>query len=282
MPLTRDFKETIKQRARRDAGFREALLKEAVDALLSGDLDSGKIVLRDYINATVGFDKLGNATKRSPKSLMRMLGPKEKPQARNFFEIVAYLQKRRTTARSARCLKPSSCSGLPGILLADASTFREFSKRGSSPSRARSRATKTSFSRPRPRTTLAPSHAHEHGVSRHPNPLMAHASCVVAAYRRPIWTAATVVIYYEPKLRTVFARAFMTKLSVVHSDPEILGGTPVFRGTRVPLRNLFDYLERGHDIDEFLDAFPSVSREQAIAVLETAHEALTADTRSAR
>ena len=52
----------------------------------------------------------------------------------------------------------------------------------------------------------------------------------------------------------------------------ILGGTPVFVGTRVPLRNLFDYLERGHDIDEFLDAFPSVSREQAIAVLENAHD----------
>ena len=46
----------------------------------------------------------------------------------------------------------------------------------------------------------------------------------------------------------------MSKLSVVHSDPEILGGTPVFRGMRVPLRNLFDCLERGHDIDEFLDA----------------------------
>ena len=51
----------------------------------------------------------------------------------------------------------------------------------------------------------------------------------------------------------------MTKKSpVVHSDPEILGGTPVFVGTRVPLQNLFDYLERGRDIDEFLDAFPSV------------------------
>ncbi len=46
--------------------------------------------------------------------------------------------------------------------------------------------------------------------------------------------------------------------SVMHSDPDILGGTPVFVGTRVPLRSLFDYLERGHDIDEFLDAFPSV------------------------
>ena len=69
---------------------------------------------------------------------------------------------------------------------------------------------------------------------------------------------------------------------VVHSDPEILGGTPVFVGTRVPLRNLIDYLERGHSLDEFLDAFPSVSREQAVAALEAAHEALTTRARSAR
>jgi uncharacterized protein (DUF433 family) len=72
------------------------------------------------------------------------------------------------------------------------------------------------------------------------------------------------------------------KSSVVHSDPEILGGTPVFIGTRVPLRNLFDYLERGHSLDEFLDAFPTVSREQAIAVLEAADEVLTARARAAR
>jgi uncharacterized protein (DUF433 family) len=72
------------------------------------------------------------------------------------------------------------------------------------------------------------------------------------------------------------------RLSVVHSDAEIMGGTPVFVGTRVPLRNLFDYLERGHGFDEFLDAFPSVSREQAIAILENAHEVLTADARAAR
>ena len=69
---------------------------------------------------------------------------------------------------------------------------------------------------------------------------------------------------------------------VVHSDPEILGGTPVFVGTRVPFRNLIDYLERGHSLDEFLDAFPSVSREQAVAALEAAHEALTIRARSAR
>ena len=62
--------------------------------------------------------------------------------------------------------------------------------------------------------------------------------------------------------------------SVIHSDRDILGGTPVFVGTRVPLRNLIDYLEGGYSLDEFLDAFPSVSRQQAVAVLEAAHEAL--------
>ncbi len=63
--------------------------------------------------------------------------------------------------------------------------------------------------------------------------------------------------------------------AIVHSDREILGGTPVFVGTRVPLRNLIDYLEGGYSLDEFLDAFPSVSREQAVAALEAAHKALT-------
>jgi uncharacterized protein (DUF433 family) len=72
------------------------------------------------------------------------------------------------------------------------------------------------------------------------------------------------------------------KAAIVHSDPDILGGTPVFVGTRVPLRNLFDYLERGHSLDEFLDAFPSVSREQTIAVLEAAHEVLTSGARASR
>jgi uncharacterized protein (DUF433 family) len=70
--------------------------------------------------------------------------------------------------------------------------------------------------------------------------------------------------------------------SVVHSDPEILGGTPVFCGTRVPLRNLIDYLERGHSLDEFLDSFPTVTREQAIAALELAHEVLSSHARSPR
>jgi uncharacterized protein (DUF433 family) len=68
----------------------------------------------------------------------------------------------------------------------------------------------------------------------------------------------------------------LRRAPIIHSDPEILGGTPVFIGTRVPLRNLIDYLEGGYSLDEFLDSFPSVSREQAVAALEAAHEALTA------
>ena len=60
---------------------------------------------------------------------------------------------------------------------------------------------------------------------------------------------------------------------VIHIDPEILGGTPVFVGTRVPAQALIDYLEGGHPLDEFLDDFPSVTREQAIAALELARDA---------
>jgi uncharacterized protein (DUF433 family) len=68
---------------------------------------------------------------------------------------------------------------------------------------------------------------------------------------------------------------------VIHSDPDILGGTPVFVGTRVPFRNLIDYLEQNHSLDEFLDSFPSVTREQAAASLEAAHEAPSARAHSA-
>lgn len=64
---------------------------------------------------------------------------------------------------------------------------------------------------------------------------------------------------------------------VIHSDPRIQGGVPVFVGTRVPVKNLFDYLEAGNSLDQFLEDFPSVSREQAIAALELAREALAAD-----
>ena len=65
--------------------------------------------------------------------------------------------------------------------------------------------------------------------------------------------------------------------ALVNSDPQILGGTPVFVGTRVPVKNLFDYLEAGDSLDKFLRSFPSVTREQAVAALELAREALVSD-----
>lgn len=74
----------------------------------------------------------------------------------------------------------------------------------------------------------------------------------------------------------------MNNESVIHSDPEILGGVPVFIGTRVPLRNLIDFLEAGDSIDDFLDSFPSVSHQQAVAALELACEVLTSGARPSR
>lgn len=69
--------------------------------------------------------------------------------------------------------------------------------------------------------------------------------------------------------------------NIVNRDPDILGGTPVFIGTRVPIKALFDYLEAGDGLDEFLDDFPSVSREQAIGLLEAAHQNIVDDNEAA-
>jgi DNA-binding phage protein len=93
MPLTREFKETVKARAERDPAFREALLFEAVEQLLAGELADGKAVLRDYINATVGFERLAKATGTPSKSLMRMLGPKGNPRASNLLTMIGKLQR---------------------------------------------------------------------------------------------------------------------------------------------------------------------------------------------
>ena len=105
MPLTQDFRETIRTRIERDPAFREELLKESVECLLAGDVDAGKAVLRDFINATIGFRELGELTGKSSKSLMRMFGPDGNPQARNLFEIIGRLQGReglRLTVRAVR------------------------------------------------------------------------------------------------------------------------------------------------------------------------------------
>jgi len=92
-PLTHDFRETIRARAQRDPKFRQALLREAVECVINGDLATGKAVLRDYVNATVGFQHLENRTRIPAKSLMRMLGPKGSPSAANLSSIFTALQK---------------------------------------------------------------------------------------------------------------------------------------------------------------------------------------------
>jgi DNA-binding phage protein len=93
MALTRDFKETVQARVRRDPAFRQALLQEAVAAMPAGDLGAGKALLRAYLNATVGFAALGRATGTPPKSLMRTFGPRGNPQASNLFAVLGHLQK---------------------------------------------------------------------------------------------------------------------------------------------------------------------------------------------
>jgi DNA-binding phage protein len=94
MALTRDFKETIRARAEWDPKFRKELLREGVECMLSGDIATAKTILRDYINATVGFVKLAEHTHIPSKSLMRMLGPTGNPRAENLFVVVSFLQQR--------------------------------------------------------------------------------------------------------------------------------------------------------------------------------------------
>lgn len=92
MALTKSFKELMQRRVAKNAAFAENLLREGIDTMLTGDLETGKSILRDYINATLGFEKLGEATDTSTKSLMRMFGPRGNPQARNLFGVIGYLQ----------------------------------------------------------------------------------------------------------------------------------------------------------------------------------------------
>jgi len=93
MALTREFRETVQARVRRDAAFREGLLSDAVELLLAGEVPLGRELLRDYINATVGFPKLAARTGIHAKTIHRMFGPRGNPTARNLFEIVACLQR---------------------------------------------------------------------------------------------------------------------------------------------------------------------------------------------
>lgn len=92
MALTREFKETVRARVARDPAFRRALFQEAVQALLDGDGSGGRTVLRDFINATIGFEALAQRTDLPTKSLMRMFGPKGNPQAKHLLAVIAALQ----------------------------------------------------------------------------------------------------------------------------------------------------------------------------------------------
>jgi hypothetical protein len=93
MALTRDFRETILARAQREPRFRHALFTEAIDAYLAGDTATGKAMLRDLVNATIGFEGLALEINKPSKSLHRMLAPRGNPSSENFFGIVSALQK---------------------------------------------------------------------------------------------------------------------------------------------------------------------------------------------
>ena len=106
MALTREFKTTVAARVQRDARFLEALFTEAINAYLSGETATGKAMLRDLVNATVGFEDLATALKKPSKSLHRMLAPRGNPSTENFFGIVNALQKKahvklRVTAKAS-------------------------------------------------------------------------------------------------------------------------------------------------------------------------------------
>ena len=92
MALTQDFRETVQVRVQKDAKFRRGLLRDAIDALLAGETALGREILRDFINATIGFPELSERTGIHVKSLHQMFGPKGNPTAANLFNIIAALQ----------------------------------------------------------------------------------------------------------------------------------------------------------------------------------------------
>ena len=108
MALTGDFRETIQARARRDPAFRKGLLSDALEAYLSGEATLGKELLRDYINATVGFPKLAAGTGIHVKTLHHMFGPNGNPTTSSFSEIVACLQRAEGVRLEVRPARPMS------------------------------------------------------------------------------------------------------------------------------------------------------------------------------
>lgn len=93
MPLTRPFRDTVVERAKSDPKFRIGLLTEAAQCFLCGDVGAAKILIRDYVNSTIGFQALGETIDKQPKSLMRMLSENGNPRAENLAALIASLQR---------------------------------------------------------------------------------------------------------------------------------------------------------------------------------------------
>lgn len=93
MPLTKPFKETILKRAKEDPEFRVGLLTEALDAFMNGEISVAKLLLRDYVNATIGFETLAKDIDKSPESVMRMLSERGNPYSNNLSSLIASLKK---------------------------------------------------------------------------------------------------------------------------------------------------------------------------------------------
>lgn len=93
MALTKNFKSTVMVRARNDKEFRETMLSEAINELLTGDVNAGKAILRDYINTTITFEILSKAMEKNPKSVMRMLSPSGNPTIKSLFMIFHVIHK---------------------------------------------------------------------------------------------------------------------------------------------------------------------------------------------
>ncbi len=93
MALTRNFKDTIMERIRTDSEYADAIFEQGVQAMLDGDVGAGKSIIRDYINATIGFEALAAEVDKDPKSVMRMFSEKGNPNANNLFGVIGSLQR---------------------------------------------------------------------------------------------------------------------------------------------------------------------------------------------
>ena len=116
MPLTKAFKNTVQTRAAQDPKYRYGLLTDSIESMLSGDIETGKLLLRDYIKATIGFEALANFTQKPTKSLMRMLSPSGNPTANNLFSIISKLRLEDEISFSVQCNRPKTPKKKPSLV----------------------------------------------------------------------------------------------------------------------------------------------------------------------